>query len=213
MSNNLMDLLQGQLSEGLLDQLTNQLGGADKQQTAAAATGIISTLIGGLSKNASTPEGASNLADALDRDHDGGVLDNLFDIFGGNAVTAPQPTMERALNGSGIIKHILGDRTSGAVNMISQMSGLDSGKTGNLMTMLAPIVMGALGRQKQQQGLDVGGLVSLLTGTVTAQRQQSTGTTTMDLVTRFLDSDGDGSIMDDMAGFGMKFLGNLFKSR
>lgn len=208
-----MDLLQGQLSEGLLDQLTTQLGGADKEQTAAAATGIISTLIGGLSKNAQSPEGASNLADALDRDHDGGVLDSLMDIFSGTQVTAPQPTMERALNGSGIINHILGDRTGGAISMISQMSGLDSNKTGNLMTMLAPIVMGALGRQKREQGLDVGGLVSLLTGTVTAQRQKSTGTTPMDLVTRFLDADGDGSIMDEMTGFGMKFLGNLFKSR
>ena len=209
MSNNLMDLLQGQLSEGLLDQLSHQLGGADKQQTAAAASGIISTLIGGLSKNAATPEGAASLADALDRDHDGGVLDNLMDIFSGNEVTTPHEGMTRAMNGSGIIKHILGDRTGGAVNMISQMSGLDSGKTNNLMGMLAPIVMGALGRQKKQSGLDVGGLVSLLSGTVNAQRQQS-GNPTMDLVTRFLDSDGDGSIMDEVAGFGMKFLGNLF---
>ena len=62
----LMGLLQGQLSEGMLDQLSQQIGGADQQQTAAAASGIISTLMGGLAKNASSQEGASALSNALD---------------------------------------------------------------------------------------------------------------------------------------------------
>ena len=77
------------------------------------------------------------------------------------------------------------------------------------MTMLAPILMGALGKTKRQQGLDVGGLANLLTGTVTQQRQ-SAQNPTMGLVTRFLDQDGDGSIADDVANIGMKLLGGLF---
>jgi len=212
MSANLINVLEGQLSEGLLEQLTNQLGGADKEQTAAAATGILNTLIGGLAKNAATPDGAKSLNNALEQDHDGSVLDNLMDIFSGNEVTVPKQDMQRAMNGSGIVKHILGDRAGGAVDLISKMSGLDSNKTGNLMTMLAPILMGTLGRQKQQQGLDIGGLVSMLQGTVQQQQTQSTNPT-MNLVMRFLDQDGDGSIMDEVAGFGMKFLGNLFSGK
>ena len=50
MSNNLMDLLQGQLSEGLLDQLTSQLNGASREQTASAASGIMTTLMGRIGK-------------------------------------------------------------------------------------------------------------------------------------------------------------------
>lgn len=200
-----MDLLQGQLSEGLVDQLSQQLGGADRQQTATAASSIMSTLVGALAKNASTPEGATSLSNALDRDHDGSVLNDMMGLFTGNV----QPQNSRAANGAGILKHLLGGKQSGAVNMISQLSGLDSGKTGNLMSMLAPIVMGTLGQAKKQNGLDVGGIASLLSGTVSSQKQDPT----MGLVAKFLDQDGDGSIVDDVANIGMKLLGGLFKKK
>ena len=203
----IMNLLQGQLSEGVLDQLTQQIGASDSKQTAAATAGIMNTLVGALAKNASNHDGAQSLSNALDRDHDGSVLDNVMDMFTGGGQTAQQNN--RAMNGAGILNHILGDRQGGAIDMISQISGLDSGKTGNLMTMLAPMLMGALGRQKRQQGLDVGGLANLLTGTVT-QQNQSAQNPTMSLVTKFLDSDGDGSIADDVASIGMKLLGGLF---
>ena len=201
---NLMDLLQGQLSEGLVDQLSQQLGGADKQQTASAASGILSTLMSAMAKNAATPDGASALANALDNDHDGGILDNLTEILGGNA----QPQNTRATNGAGILKHVLGGKQSGAIDMISQMSGLSSGNTGNLMTMLAPMVMGMLGKQKRAQNLDGGGIADFLSKSVnsaTNQRQE------MGLIGKLLDQDGDGSVMDDIAGMGMNILGNFFK--
>lgn len=200
----LMDLLQGQLSDGLLNQLSQQIGGADTQQTQQAASGIISTLLGGLAKNASTPDGANALSNALDRDHDGSILDDLMGMMTGQN----QPQNPKMTDGSGILNHILGDRQNSAVDMISKMSGLDSGKTSNLMSMLAPLVMGVLGQTKRQQGLDVTDLASLLSGTVSKQSSQNP---TMGLITRFLDKDGDGSIMDEIAGMGMKFLGGLFK--
>ncbi|MDZ4682249.1 MAG: DUF937 domain-containing protein [Saprospiraceae bacterium] len=202
---NIMDLLQGQLPEGLVDQLSQQIGGAEKEQTATAASGIVNTLVSALARNASSQEGASALSNALDRDHDGGILNNLMGMLSGNV----QPQNERAANGTGILNHILGDRQGGVSNMVSQMSGLNNNQTSQLMTMLAPIVMGMLGKTKRENGLDEGGLASLLNGTVT--QQQSSSNPTMNLVTSFLDSDGDGSIVDDVANMGMKFLGGLFK--
>lgn len=199
-----MDLLQGQLSEGLVDQLSQQIGGADKEQTATAASGIVTTLVSALARNASSQDGAAALSNALDRDHDGGILDNLMGMLSGNV----QPQNERAANGAGILNHILGDRQDGVSNMVSQMSGLNNNQTSQLMTMLAPVVMGLLGKTKRENGLDVGGLTSLLNGTVSQQQESNP---TMSLVTRFLDSDGDGSIVDDVASMGMKFLGGLFK--
>ncbi len=206
MTNNLMDLLQGQLSEGLLDQLSGQLGGASKEQTANAASGIMATLMGALAKNASTLEGASALNNALERDHDGSLLEDLSGLLTGANTRSTQNS--RAMNGAGIIKHILGDKTGNAIDMISKVSGLDSGNTGNLMNILAPIVMGTLGKAKKQQGLDVAGLISMLSGTVSTQQQKDPS---MGMVARFLDSDGDGSIVDDVANLGMKFLGGLFR--
>ncbi len=201
---NIMDMLQSQLSGGLVDQLSQQIGGADREQTATAASGIVTTLVSALARNAASQDGAASLSNALDRDHDGGILDNLMGMLSGNV----QPQNERAANGAGILNHILGDRQGGVSNMVSQMSGLNNNQTSQLMTMLAPIVMGMLGKTKRENGLDEGGLASLLNGTVS---QQQNSNPTMALVTSFLDSDGDGSIVDDVANMGMKFLGGLFK--
>lgn len=202
---NLFDLLQGHLDDNVVDQLSNQIGGADRQQTATAAQSIVSTLLSGLAKNASTPEGAASLNNALERDHDGSLLDNLMGLIGGQAAEQNP----RAANGAGIISHILGDRQSGVIDMVSKMSGLDSSKTSNLMTTLAPMVMSMLGQQKRQQGLDIEGLAGLLNGSVNQQRQA--GNPLMDMANRFLDKDGDGSALDDVANMvGKGLLGKLF---
>ena len=200
----LMDLLQGQMSEGLVDVLAQQIGGADKAQTKTAADGILSTIMSGLAKNATSSEGVSGLASALDRDHDGSILDDVMGMVAGQK----QVSNPKMLDGAGILKHILGGKQSGAIDMISQMSGLDSGKTGNLMSILAPLVMGALGRQKRTQNLDNSGLSDYLQRSVKsagAQRQE------MGLIGKLLDQDGDGSVMDDIAGLGMNMLGKFLK--
>lgn len=203
---NFLELLQGQLDSGLVDTLSQQIGVEDRQQTANAAQGIMSSLVTALAKNASTPEGAASLNNALEKDHDGSLLNTLGDMFGGNSV--PQ-SHARAANGSGILKHLLGGNQGGVVEMVSKMSGLDNSKTGNLMTMLAPMVMGMLGKQKQQQGLDIGGIAGLLSNSVNTQRQQ--GNPIMDMANRFLDQDGDGSAIDDIAGMvGKGLLRKLF---
>ncbi len=204
---NLMDLVQGQLSDNLINQLSQQLGGTDRQQTANATNGIMSLLMNAMARNASTPQGASALASALDRDHDGSVLDDVMGMLSGKA----QPTQARAMNGVGILKHVLGGKQNNAVDMISKMSGLDNNKTGNLMAMLAPVALGILGRTKRQNRLDAGGLASLLSKGVGSMNQQQSQE--MGFIGRFLDQDGDGSFMDDVAGMGMNVLGNLFKKK
>lgn len=202
---NLNDLLQGQISEDLLNQLSQQIGGADKQKTATAATGIATTLMTALAKNAADPKGAQALNNALERDHDGSILDNITSLLGGGQVPSEKA---RAMNGTGILNHVLGDRQTNAINMISQVSGLDNNKTGSLMTMLAPVIMGMLGQQKKQQGLDVSGIASLLQGTV---KQQQGSNQLMDMATRMFDADGDGSMVDDVVeGIGKRFLKSIF---
>lgn len=199
----LIDLLQSQLSGNVLDQLSNQIGG-QKEETEVATSGIISMLTAALAKNAASPGGASALASALDTDHDGSILDNIGDLLGGNMAN------NRAANGAGILKHILGGKQGNAIDAISKMSGLSGDKTGNLMTMLAPIVLGMLGKQKRQNNMDQSGLSDMLSRSVksaTNQRQE------MGLLGKLLDRDGDGSVMDDIAGMGMKTLGNLFRKR
>ena len=198
---NILDLLQGNLPDGVLDLMSDQMGGAPKDQTAAAANGIISTLIAAISKNAATPSGANALVSALDRDHDGSVLDDVVGFLSGQK----QASNASMLNGAGILKHVLGGKQNNVVDMIGRMSGMDQSNVGKMMMMLAPMVMGALGKARNSEGLKVDGSSQLLTQTVHSEAQQRSE---MSLIGRFLDQDGDGSVLDDLANMGMKaFLG------
>ncbi|MGB3547397.1 MAG: DUF937 domain-containing protein [Saprospiraceae bacterium] len=226
----LSSLLTQTLSEGTIDQLSNQLG-TDRQTTAKAAAAGVSALMGAMARNASTPDGAQALAGALERDHDGSVVDNLGSLLGGGGALsgmlggllgnmmgggapAPQAPQPKALDGAGILGHILGGQQGGVIDAISKMSGLSQGKTGQLLLTLAPIIMGMLGKQKRSNNLDSGGLSDLLTNMMsgsTAQQRQSPSNPALDMATRFLDKDGDGSALDDIAGIGSQILGGFFK--
>jgi hypothetical protein len=167
---NLMNVLQGQLSDDLLGQISEHIG-AEPAQTAQAANGVFATLLGGLANNASTENGLSALGSALDRDHDGSMLDDLFGMVGGMMQGNAAPA--GASNGLGILGHILGDRQEVAAQQIGQSSGLSMGQVMKLMPILAPIVMGVLGKAKNSGGLDLGGLAGILMGSAQQTQQES----------------------------------------
>jgi uncharacterized protein YidB (DUF937 family) len=207
--NQLFDLLKNQLDDRMIDQLSEQLGGADKEQTAIAANGALSSMLTGLTKNADQG-GASSLLNMLDRDGDGSVFDDFQDILGGNK----RPANPNALNGGSMLEQIFGGKQGNMADMISRMSGLNSSQSGSLMQMLAPMLMGALTKVKSQQNLDESGLSQILKGTVDAQRQQSPlGGKEVDAFSRMLDQDGDGDIMDDLQNMGKGLLGSFFGRR
>ena len=195
----IMDLLQGNLSDELLGTLSKQLGGADQGQTKVAAQSAIGTIASALAKNASTADGANALVSALDRDHDGSIFDDIIGMVSGTR----QPRNASTMNGAGILRHVLGGGQDNAVNMISKMSGLDNSKSGSLLATLAPLVMGALGKARNQRGFNVMDIAKLLTNSVQTRQKEDR---TLGLIGRFLDSDGDGSIMDDLANIGLKML-------
>lgn len=198
---NVVELLQGQLDDNLLSQLSQQIGAQSNQQTAAAASGIISTLVAGLNKNVERPGGADALVSALDRDHDGSLLDDVAGFLLGNR----QAQNPKTQNGLGIIGHILGGNQFNVASVLGKATGLDSSQIGKLMISLAPMVLAALGKMRSQEGLNAEGIGGLLKGTVQSQVNQKQE---MGLLGRLLDSDGDGSVMDDIANLGMKFFLN-----
>lgn len=200
----LMDLIKSQVSDGMIDQLMGQLGGVDKSQTKTAVNSAMTTLIGALSRNASNPQGANALASALDRDHDGSILNDLAGFLGGS----PAVSNTSMLNGAGILNHVLGGKQNGAIDMIAKASGLDKSQTGQLLITLAPIIMGMLGKVKKENNLNQGSLSDLLRGTtkqVVKQQPQNRS-----LLESILDRDGDGSYMDDVAQTGIKALFSRF---
>ena len=146
-------------------------------------------------------EGLEGLNNALERDHDGSILDQLENVISGRNM---QPQYERAANGAGILKHIFGGDLGKIIEMISKSNNMSPKASGTLLEKLAPIVLGTLGKQKRTSNMDMGGLGDLLGGVQTRQRQ--TQGRTGGLLKSILDRDGDGKVIDDVAGILGKFL-------
>ena len=193
----LEDLLGRQGGSEALGQISKVIG-ANPELTNSAIQMALPVILSGLANNAATPDGAENLNQALEKDHDGGILDMLGGFLGGEA---PQ---SRQTDGGGILGHILGSKQGPVAQEISNKSGLDMGQVAKLLITLAPIVMGFLGKQKRENNLDTGGISDLLTGT--KQQAESTGNPMMDMASRMLDQDGDGSAMDDLASMAANYF-------
>ena len=193
---NLTGLLNDALSGNTVNQISQTIG-ADEGTTANAIQAAVPLLLGGLARNSQSPEGASSLLGALDRDHDGSVLDDLGGFLAGAAGGSGA--------GAGILGHVFGGQQSQIAQGVSTASGLDMNKVGPLLAMLAPIVMGALGRSHQQQGgLDPSSLAGMLGG---AQNQMASGSPIMDMLGGLLDQNHDGSAVDDVIGMAGKLFG------
>lgn len=202
-----LDQILGQeQSDQAVQQISNQVG-AEPSLVNSAIQMALPAILGGLAKNASTPDGAESLNNALDQ-HDGGILDNLGGlgnmIFGGGQQSTPPPPQADA---GGILGHIFGNSQGQVAQQVSNQTGLGTGQVAQILMMLAPIVMGYLGQQKQSQGLNAGGLGGLLGGLLGGgQQQQSSGNPMMDMISGMLDSDHDGSAMDDIASMAFKHM-------
>ena len=199
----LQDLLGQDQGNQAVDQISQNIG-ADNSAVSSAIQMALPMILNGLANNASTPQGAQNLDSALANDHDGSILGNLGGLAGmifGGQQAAPPP---RQADAGGILGHIFGGNQGNVTQQVSQQSGLNIGQVAQILMFLAPIVMGYLGKQKQEQGLDASGLQNML-GQQQQQIQQSPQGSFLE---RMLDSDGDGSAMDDIASMAFKYMTN-----
>lgn len=188
----LSSLLNGPMGQSVISGIAGQLG-MDENQAGNAVNAAIPVILGGLSRNAATSDGAESLNNALNTKHDGSLLDNIAGMFQNN----PQ---ELEQDGGGILGHIFGGNQGAVENAVAQKTGISMDKIGPLLAMLAPIVMAYLGRQKNQNNVNSGGLGDLIGGMLGGGGSKSSGGGIMDMVTGFLDKDKDGSALDDILG-------------
>ena len=193
----LLELLDSPMGKQLIGGIAGQTGNSE-EKTANVLSMAMPLLMGAMKKNASTPQGAEGLMNALNSKHNGSILDNLGGVFNGGV---DQSVMS---DGAGILGHLLGNKQSLVENTLSKKSGLDASSVADILKIAAPILMGFLGKQKSQNNLDdANGLGSLIGSMLGGQPQQN-----QSLITSLLDSDGDGSVLDDVADM---VLGNTKK--
>lgn len=195
----ILDMITSQLGQGGLQQLGRAIG-ASEQDAGNAVGAALPLLMGALARNAQTPDGAASLHDAVNRDHDGSVLDDVVGFIkqGGNAS-----------HGEGILRHALGDRRDVVAAGVGRAAGLDTSAVNKLLPMLAPLVMGALGRTQRATGASATSLAGLLAGEQEALQRTNPA---IKGLAGLLDQDGDGQIADDIAAAGKNLLGRLFRS-
>lgn len=178
-----------QLQQGQgLQQVSQQLG-LDSSQATQAVGSALPLLLGAMGQNASEPQGAQSLLNALQRDHlgsgGGGGAGGGFDI--GSILGAVMGDGGgNATNGAGILGHVFGGQTSQAAEVLGQKTGLDSGRSSQLLAILAPIVMSFLAQRFAQSG-NAGQLSQAL-----GQEAQQSGGGIGSLLGGALDQDGDG---------------------
>ncbi len=199
----LLDLVGQYLDDDSVENISKTIG-AQPEQTKQAIGAALPTLLGAITRNASDADGQERLHRALANDHDGSILDHLGSLFGGKEPEAPAVS-KRTTSGGSILDHILGSRRPRVEEGVSRASGLSAGQVMKLLPMLAPLLMGAIGKKRKQEDLSSSGLASWLGG---ERKEVESKTFGGGLISKMFDQDGDGDFdMMDMMKFG---AGRLF---
>ncbi|QXP73945.1 DUF937 domain-containing protein [Tenacibaculum sp. AHE15PA] len=185
----ILDLLNSDLGKSIISGVAGSTG-QDTNKTSSVLTMALPVLMKAMQRNTATQQGAEGLMGALNK-HDGSILDNLGGLFNGGV------NADVLQDGGNILKHVLGNKQQGVEKIIGQKAGIDAGSVANILKTAAPILMGVLGKQSRQDNVnkssDLGELLGGLLGGSSADKEQS-------FLEQILDADGDGSIVDDIAG-------------
>ena len=225
MNGSLIDDLLGQLQGAPAGQIAQQLG-TDPNTAQDAIAAALPMIVGALGRNAQQPGGATDLFSALQRDHGAGAggmdLGSMLGglLGGGNAgglgglggllgsVLGDGAPASRQLDAGGILGHIFGGAQPRAESGLGQATGLNSGQAGQLLKILAPIVLAFIAQRMSQGGAQNNplGLAEVL-GQEQRQVQQQGGLGG-GLLGAVLDQDGDGQLgLGDILKIGSGMFG------
>lgn len=206
----LLDALMQQLQGAPLQQLAQQLGTSSSQVESAVGPAL-SLLLDGLGRNAAQPEGASALLQALQQGHANhgtaaganaapqgalGALGGLGDLLGNVLAGAGTSTRTGGASGmeagAAILGQILGGQRQQAESQLGERSGLGA-QAGQLLALLAPIVMQFLAQRAAAGQLDASSLGNALGQEPSRQPQPPSGVAGS-LLTGLLDQNRDGKL-------------------
>jgi hypothetical protein len=187
--NPLIGMIASQLSGPVLAQIGQHIG-ADQNVTQSAISAALPMMLSAIGNHADGAGGVDALQQAAADNHS--VLDDVMG-FVGNA---------QGGNMGGLLNQVMGGNDNAIANAVSQHTGLGSGAVMQLLGLLTPIVMGALGKSALSGGLDANGLAQM----VGAAAGSTNGNDLLGLATKMLDADGDGNVMEEIGGLIGKFF-------
>jgi len=152
MAANLTSVVMQFLTPEVIEKIASFLG-LDRNATQKAAGGAVPTLLAGLSDLVATPTGTSQLSRLLSQQPSGSLTDLLRNA-------GPQGLAE---TGTSMLSGLFGGRTMDTMaQAVGKFAGIGDSGGKSLLSILGPVVLGALGQQQRSAGLDADGLASLL---------------------------------------------------
>jgi hypothetical protein len=203
----ILDLIQSDFGKQIISNISNQTGISTTEATNVVSSSV-PELLGAMQGNMLSSNNASGLLGALTNGkHDGSILDNLGSFLNGADFS----------DGNKILNHLLGDKLSAVESGISSKTGLSPSIIAKILPMLAPIIMGYIGKQTQDKNVtntsDLGGLLGGLLTDMTSGNNAGG-----DILSSVLDQNGDGkldvndaisAVTDKKGGLG-GLLGGIF---
>ena len=182
-----MELLQMILSAqggNAVNNLSERFG-ISNEQTSSAVSSLLPARLSGMNKNVKQEGGLDSLIGALSGGKHQQYVDDREAIFGDAPVE----------EGNGILGHLLGNKdvSRQVATAASARTGVGTDVLKQMLPVVATMLMGSL--SKQTQG---GNLAAAMGGTDKGNF--------LSMLTPMLDRDGDGSVVDDVAGM----LGGFF---
>jgi len=154
MAVNLVSLVMQFLTPDMIGRIAGALG-LDRGATQTALGGAVPALLAGLSNVVAQPGGAQKLADAVKQQT--GTLDTLSSMIGGSGQARLLDT------GSRLLSSLLGGQQNTLAEVIGKFAGLRSEASGSLLGMLAPAVLGIIGKHLGVTGIDPSSIASFIT--------------------------------------------------
>jgi hypothetical protein len=156
MAANLVTEIAEVLSPNRVSSIASALG-LNRTATQKAVVAAVPALLAALINYVTRPQGATKLADVV-RKQEPGMLSSLANVIG-------EPGQKALIDqGASVLTSLLGGKTLSALtNAVGQYASVGNEGSKSLMGLLGPVVLGVLGQQQRDRGLDASGLANLLT--------------------------------------------------
>ena len=135
---NLIELLGQQLTPDTLDRLA-RVTGEQPANLQAAIQGALPTLLCGISSRSTTPEGSQQLLDAITA---AGPLEGFS-----SALADREGALSLLRGGAALVSSLFGLNATAIADALSTATGVSGSSAANLLSILTPLTLGALGSQ------------------------------------------------------------------
>lgn len=214
-----MNILDMILNNGTVVEQMAKNFNLDANSAQSAIKHMLPALTRGVQNNVKKEGGLEGLFGALSSGSHSKYIEQP-ELLGSSATTQ---------DGNAILGHLLGskDVSRNVAGHAAKETGLDFGLLKKMLPVLATVVMGSMGKQTQQKGIleqamggilgggggggllgggGGGGLLGGLLSNALGGGSQQKSNPAADILGSFLDSDKDGSAMDDILGMAKKFF-------